>query len=435
MPVLTKRFIDSLQPEDDDDYFRWCSRLPHFGVRVYPSGKKASGKKVFVAQVSVGRRTRRVTIGAYGPFTPDQARKRAEEIIRAAAEGRDPQREKQAVRDAITVAELCERYLEAARAGLVITRFRRPKRSSTVAIDEGRVSRHIKPLIGTIPARNLKRADVQRMADDIAAGKTAGSFKGKPRGLAIVTGGTGTAARVVELLGGIYSWAAKRDLVPDLNPVRGVDKARGEERERILDRDELRALGRAIEAARLAGGPKETESKAAAAVRLIALTGLRRSEACGLRWPEVDELDRSLRLARTKTGRSTRPFGELALDLLRSLPREDGVAWVFPRSDGLAGTDLKKPIAAIFRAAGLDDARSQVLRMTFASLADRLGYSEATIDELIGHPRRGVTRKHYLRRSDPVMIAAADKVAAAVAAALDGRTAPPAEIIELAARQ
>jgi integrase len=109
--------------------------------------------------------------------------------------------------------------------------------------------------------------------------------------------------------------------------------------------------------------------------------------------------------------------------------------WVFGRSDGLAGADLKKPIAAIFRAAGLDDARSQVLRMTFASLADQLGYSEATIDELIGHARRGVTRKHYLRRSDPVMIAAADKVAAAVAAALDGRTAPPAEIIELAARQ
>ncbi|MGH7037380.1 MAG: hypothetical protein ACREE4_16495 [Stellaceae bacterium] len=51
---------------------------------------------------------------------------RAEEIIRAAAEGRDPQREKQEACTAITVAELCGEYLAAARAGLVTTRFRRP---------------------------------------------------------------------------------------------------------------------------------------------------------------------------------------------------------------------------------------------------------------------------------------------------------------------
>ena len=182
---------------------------------------------MFIAQVRVGRTIRRVKIGPYGVYTVDAARKRAEEIIRAAAEGRDPQREKRAVREAITVAELCDKYLEAARAGLVTTRFKRPKRPSTLAIDEGRVLRHIKPLIGATPARDLQRADVQRMADDIAAGKTAGAFKGKPRGLAIVTGGAGTAARVVELLGGIYGWAAKRDLVPGASPVKGVDTARG----------------------------------------------------------------------------------------------------------------------------------------------------------------------------------------------------------------
>src|SRR5207244_3423920 len=120
--------------------------LGGFGARVYPSGNK-----VFIAQVRVRRAIRRVKIGPYGPFTLDQARTRAEEIIRAAAEGRDPQREKQALREAITVAELCDRYLEAARAGLVMTRFKRPKRPSTVAIDEGRISRHIEPLIGAIP--------------------------------------------------------------------------------------------------------------------------------------------------------------------------------------------------------------------------------------------------------------------------------------------
>jgi integrase len=423
MPVLTKRLLDAAEPRAADDYFLWCSRLAGFGARIHPTGGK-----VFVAQVRVGRAIRRVKIGSYGAYTLDKARARAAEIIRAAAEGRDPQREKQALREAITVAELCDEYLEAARAGLVPTRFKRAKRPSTVAIDEGRISRHIKPLIGTIPARDLKRADVQRMADAIAAGKTAGTFKGKPRGLAIVTGGAGTAARVVELLGGIYGWAAKRDLVPEgSSPIKGVDTAKGEARDRILDREELRALGRAI---------ADNTSPAAAVVRLIALTGLRRGEACGLRWREVDEqLGSSLRLEKTKTARSTRPIGKPARDVLRSLPRTEGVEWVFPRGDGLNSAELKKPIAAIFRAAGLGgDAQSHALRRTFASVAADLGFGDATIAELLGHARRGVTERHYVRRSDPVMVAAADKVAGAIAAALAGGS-PLAEVVTLAPRR
>ena len=57
---------------------------------------------MFVAQVRVGRAIRRVKIGPYGPFTVEQARQRAEQIIRAAADGRDPQREKREARDALT---------------------------------------------------------------------------------------------------------------------------------------------------------------------------------------------------------------------------------------------------------------------------------------------------------------------------------------------
>ena len=142
MPALTKRAVDAAKPKLVD-HFLWCSSTPGFGVRVYPSGKR-----VFVCQVRVGRATRRIKIGVYGPYTVEQARQRAQEIIRAASEGRDPQREKSAGRDAITVSEMCEAYLEAARSDLVMTRFRRPKRTSTLKIDEGRVARHIKPLIG-----------------------------------------------------------------------------------------------------------------------------------------------------------------------------------------------------------------------------------------------------------------------------------------------
>src|SRR4051812_14429182 len=180
MPNLTKRALDAAKLRADD-FFLWCSDTAGFGARVYPSGKK-----VFVAQVRVGRAQRRVKIGPYGPFTVEQARKRAEEIIKSAADGRDPQRERKEAKTALTVAELCDEYMTAARAGLVMTRFRRPKRPATVAIDEGRISRHIKPLIGKLVARDLKRSDFQKMADNISKGATAGVFKGKPRGRAKV---------------------------------------------------------------------------------------------------------------------------------------------------------------------------------------------------------------------------------------------------------
>ena len=264
MPALTKRGVDAAKPREER-YFVWCSSLPGFGLRVYPTGRK-----VFVAQVRVGRSQRRVTIGTYGAWTADKARKRAQDIIRSASEGRDPQREKQEMRQAITVAELCEQYMEAARAGLVVTRFKREKAPGTVVIDEGRINRHIAPLIGNIPARDLRRAHVQRMVDQIAAGKTAATLKTKARGKAVVTGGAGTAAKAVGLLGGIFTWAQRRELVPEgANPAHGIEKAASKTKDRVLSGDELRALGKVLESR------SDDQAAAVAALRLIALTGLR----------------------------------------------------------------------------------------------------------------------------------------------------------------
>ena len=146
---------------------------------------------------------------------------------------------------------------------------------------------------------------------------------------------------------------------------------------------------------------------------------LRREEAVGLRWAEVDEVGSCLRLEATKTGRSTRPVGKAALDIIRTLPRQHP-EWVFPNRDASASADLKKPIADLFDAAGLKDARSQDLRRTFASMAAEEGYSDATIGELLGHARRGVTARHYIRRPDAALIAAADVVSAKITTMIDG---------------
>jgi hypothetical protein len=193
MPKITKRFIDALRPNPGGgDLFAWDDSLRGFGIRIKPSGSSS----LLVQYRTRQGNTRRYSFGKVGTLTPEEARAKAKKLLAEVENGNDPSAQRHETREALTVAELCELYLEAARAGLVMTRFRKPKRNSTIAIDEGRVARHIVPLIGSKVAGTLARAAVQRMADSIAAGKTAGTFKSKARGKAIVGGG---AERVNDL--------------------------------------------------------------------------------------------------------------------------------------------------------------------------------------------------------------------------------------------
>ncbi len=279
-------------------------------------------------------------------------------------------------------------------------------------------------MLGHLRARDVTKIDVQRMADAITEGRTAGVFSGRPRGKAVVRGGSVAATRAVGLLGGIYSWAERRSLIPGPNPAHGIETARGVAKERTLSPEELLALGAAL-ASRASALPGPV-----AALRLIALTGLRREEACGLRWAEIDWAGSCLRLERTKTGRSVRPLGSAALKLLKAIPKASD-EWVFPNNSNHASADFKKAIGTIFDAAGLQDARSHDLRRTFASIAADEGYSDSTIADLLGHSRRGVTARHYIRRPDAALVTAADCVSSRIARALAGASDGLSKVIEL----
>jgi len=422
MAKLTKRFLDTLKPYADRDLFVWDSELRGFGLRMKPSGAAS-----FLVQYRTPQgRTRRLAFSKVGTLTPDEARATARRLLAEVEAGGDPSAKRHEAREALTVAELCERYLEAAHDGLVTTRFGRAKKSSTIAIDEGRVSRHIVPILGRKVASSLTRADVQCMADAIAAGKTATIIKTKVRGVARVTGGAGTATRIVGLFGGIWTWAEKRGIVSGANPAHRLELRADQPGDRVLSAAELARLGAVL---RQRAGEAQM---ACAALRLIALTGLRRGEAYGLRWSEVDLDGSCLRLADSKTGRLMRAIGATAVRHLRSILRLHDEL-VFPSRSGAGPADLKKQISALFDAAGLHDARGHDLRRTFASLAADEGYGDATIGELLGHARRGVTARHYIRRPDAALVAAADRVAERIAASIDERK--EGEVIDLRATQ
>jgi integrase len=413
---ITKRLIDSLQPRLDGDLFIIDTETQGFGYRLKPSGSGHYFVKYFSFDGPKRRDARYKIAGSNA--APEEARKKAKADLAKIALGNDPSAEKKAGRKALTVSSLCDEYLVAARAGLVLTRFGKSKSASTIAIDEGRISRHIKPLIGDIVAEKLTRASVQRLFDAIASGETATTVKTKKRGVARVTGGKATAGRVVELLGGIWSWAERRELVTGTNPVRGVTKYKPDARDRHLSYEELARLGKAMreECVR--------RPAAVAALRLITLTGMRREEACGLRWCEFDAENRCLRLEHTKTGKSIRPVGSSAYELLKSLSKNGDYVFPAQRSndatrEATGSSDLKKALGALFAAAGIDDASPHDMRRTFASVAADEGYDDNTIRALLGQSRKGVTEKHYIRRSPAALVAVADRVASRILIALD----------------
>jgi hypothetical protein len=237
MVKITKRIVEAAEVREKD-YLIWDDELPGFGLRVFSSGKRS-----YVIQFRIKGRSRRYTIGLHGAWAPETARREAKVQLGRVAGGDDPVEDRQVDHKAITVKELCTRYLADLQAGLILGKGGRPKKSSTITTDTGRIERHIVPLIGTRRVKDLTKTDINKVLKDIMAGKTRVSVKTKKlRGKAIVRGGAGTATRTVGLLGGILTYAVEAGVI-EINPVHGVRKPKDNVRKRRLLEAEYRILG------------------------------------------------------------------------------------------------------------------------------------------------------------------------------------------------
>ena len=354
-----------------------------------------------------------MTIGLHGVWAPEEARREARSLLGRVAKGDNPAEDRRLDRNAITVKELCERYLTDADHGLILGKGRQPKKPSTLVTDRGRIKRHIIPLMGTRLVKDVTTADVNRFLKDVSVGKTKADEKTKRRGRAIVRGGQGTASRTTGLLGGIFSYAVAEGIITN-NPVHGVRRPASNIRDRRLCDKEYRALGEILERAVQSGA----SSNAVSMILLLALTGCRRGEIINLRWDAVDEAKGCFRLRDTKEGASIRPVGKAAFAVLSTIRRDRSIGYVFPSTiEGKQFVGFPKEWISIFKNSALSDITPHVLRHSFASTANDLGFSEPTIAAMLGHSRGTVTSR-YVHHVDAVLVHAADVVASHISSTI-----------------
>ena len=410
MAKLTKRIVDAAEI-NGRDYFIWDDELPGFGLRVF-----ASGKRSYLIQYRAAGRTRRYTIGLHGVWTPETARQEAKIQLGRIASGDNPAEERQLDHKAITVKELCALYVADLNAGLILGKGGRPKKPTTIGTDTGRIERHIIPLVGSRRVKDLTKADINKVLKDIMAGKTRVAVKTrKLRGKAIVRGGAGTATRTVGLLGGILTYAVDAGII-ERNPAHGLKKPKDNVRNRRLSEAEYRTLGQMLRKS----AENEKYARTVEIIRLIALTGCRRSEIIGLMWDEVD-LDAScLRLVNSKEGDSVRPTGLPVVECLEERRKRKEGDYVFPgERNGAAFGGFPNHWEQIFRNSPLSDVTPHVLRHSFASIANDLGFTEITIAALVGHSKGTMTSK-YIHTIDTALIMAADTIGGYIQGLLDG---------------
>jgi|SRR5579862_7280448 len=410
---LTKRTVVGMVSDPSRDRFAWDDEVPGFGLRIKPTGVRS-----FMVQYrNSSGISRRLTIGRFGVLTVDEARALAKRILADVIRGEDPATQRSEDRRATTVRQLCQAYLDAAEKGLILGKRGQPKRTSTLYIDRGRINRHILPLLGSRPVRELTTPEIMRFMRNVASGKTATDVKTGVRGRAVVKGGRGTATRTVGLLGGILSFAVSEGVIA-VNPARGIKRPADQRREVRLSLEEYGRIGTALSKA-LADSENPT---AVLAIKLLAITGCRRGEIERLTWPEVDLSGQCLRLKNTKEGPNIRPVGSTVIGLLKNLPMDGKFVLRGYSADRSFGT-LRKPWQRIMRTAGLDHLTPHGLRHAYASIAADLGFAEPTIGALLGHHTTGSVTCRYIHHIDSALIAAADAVSSRIWAALNGHVA------------
>lgn len=350
----------------------WSPRWPGFGLRVY-----ATGKRVWVVQARMDGRLRTVTLGDARLLSRAQAGDVARRVLLRAQVGEDPAKARMVARKAPRYEAFLDEYWSKASI-----------RWKPATVDRNAIYRR----------NHLNGAFAGKFIDDITESQIL-------RWFARITANSGPGAgnRCLELMRAMFNRAEAWGLIAEgANPCNGIKRNKPRKLECWLFDDDLARLGRAL-ADMAAKYPAEI-----AALRLILLTGCRKSEIVGLRWSEVR--GRRLLLHDAKTGPRTVWLGTAAATLLAALPRHNDLDAVFWIGDiPLPVQKLEAVWYAARRTAKLQHVRLHDLRHSFASHAAMQSETLPMIGKLLGHASIQSTAR-YAHLDDKLIIDSAERV-------------------------
>jgi hypothetical protein len=249
---------------------------------------RSSGRRSWVVHYERNGVQRKLTLGNAALIEVDQARKTAKHQLAQVTLGGDPHQKKaeERARAKVTLGSIVELYLRAREGEL---------RERSLSENKRYLEEYFKSL-HALPIHRIARRDVAAVLSKLAteSGKVA-------------------ASRARSTLSALFNWAIGEGLA-DNNPVTGTnDPAEDRKgRDRVLTDDELRSIWNACQ-----------DDHYGRILKLLILSGQRKSEVGGMVWDELDANKGTWTLPalRAKNGRKhTIALPELAWKILADVP-------------------------------------------------------------------------------------------------------------------
>jgi integrase len=375
--ALTPEFLEtlpSLTPEARGTYY-FDTEITGFAVE-----HRANGRATYYYRYrDAGKRVRLARIGAVDEISLIEARVLASRMKKMVAEGGDPKLEADRFKDIPTFAEFAaEHYMPHVKT-----------RKRSWISDDSLLRNHILPVLGKHRLSRIRRSDVIALHNGM-----------KQSGYAAAT-----ANRALVLISFMFNCAMRWEVMPMVpNPAGGiVPFPDNGARERYLTQEEAQRLMAELET--------NPNRQACNIIKLLLFTGARKTEIMHSRWEFVDFERRLLTVPLSKSGKARHiALSDAALDVLRSLPREPEIPWLFWNPNtGRPQDSIHHGWDTIRQRAGIPDVRLHDLRHSFASFLVNSGRSLYEVQKLLGHSNAKTTQR-YAHLAPGALIEAANIV-------------------------
>lgn len=348
----------------------WDTITSGFVLEVRSTG----GKTYYLRYMNPGGRQHQHKIGGFGDLTFDQARKKAKQLRSQVTLGEDPAVQKADRKAVPTYAALAKQHLAHAR-----THLRTAEDIETI------MRLHLLPRWEKL---RLDQIHSQDIALWLSEKRVEGLAPATVEKLRVTLNRSFVLAARWKIAGGQH------------NPVTGVERPRfNNKKERFLTADEAR---RVIQAAEASPNPL-----LASIVRLLLLTGARKTELLRARWEDVHLERQAWHIPMSKNGHARHvPLSQAAIDVINSLPKWNDCPWLIPNPDTLEPfTDIKKAWMTARRAAGLPSLRIHDLRHSAASFMINAGTELYAVGKILGHVDYQSTQRYSHLASETLLAA------------------------------